>query len=205
MRRVRRCAERAEIARCRRIIEVYAPYVLVRCAAFTDSWRLSLEIGAYVLLCTCLLASRMTGRVRVGVLVEAMLDVVGPDVASRRGREDDPPVFADARMLGAAKAMNRLAWPLREAIVLGPAAGRSKRELASLLHKPFHEVRVHLERAKAELAEDLGIGILSVCVLLADFAAALDADWIEQVADCVMEHLIAGLNPAAAPPVCWMN
>lgn len=184
---------------------MYAPYVLIRCAAFTDSWRLSQEIGAYVLLCTCLLATRMSRRVRVGILVEAMLEVVGPDVASRDDGRAAPVFFTDAGMRRIAGTLNRMKRPLREALVLGAVGGRSTRELARLLHKSVDEVRANFERAQTALAEELGVGIASVRTLLADFAAGLDADWIEQVTGCALEYLIAELDPAGAPPRCWMN
>lgn len=184
---------------------MYAPYVLIRCAAFTGSWRQSQEIGAYVLLCTCLLANRMSRRVRVGILVEAMLEVVGPDVASRGDGRHDPAFLADAGMRRIAGTLNRMKRPLREALVLGAVAGRSARELARLLHKPVDEVRADFDRAQTALAEELGVGIASVRTLLADFAAGLDADWIEQVTGCALECLIAELDPAGAPPRCWMN
>jgi hypothetical protein len=191
--------------RFQRIIEVYAPYVLVRCAAFTNSRRASLEIGAYVLLCTCLIARLVGDRGRIGVLVEAMLEVVGPDVMARGWWRDDESLIGDRGRQEVAGALNRLDRPLREALILTWLGGRTSREVARLLGKPLSKIEADLSRAEAVLATELGCGLADVKNRLHEFVAGLDPRWILEVDCCAMEYLAAEFKQAGEPPACWMN
>ncbi len=204
MRRVRRCAGRAELVRYQRIIEVYAPYVLIRCAAFTNSRKLSQEIGAYVLLCTCLMSSRLNHWGQVGIGVEVMLEVVGPDVVSRGEGDGDDPLIADGPMLELVKALNRMKRSLREVLVLRFIGARTMRELARLLRQPVDEITVHLARAEDALAKELS-GAGDVQDLLAEFLANLDLGWILEVGCCAMEYLVAEGECEGVAPRCWLN
>jgi hypothetical protein len=103
MRRIRQCSEEAVLAVYERIVAVYTPYVLVRCARYTNGRRQAQQIGAYTLIATCL-ATRAVGRaVPVGRIVESILGVVGPDVSAGARREDwrdgpDEPLLPDPRL-----------------------------------------------------------------------------------------------------------
>ncbi len=210
---MRRCTGRAELAVYERIIELYAPYVLVRCAAFTNSRRQSQQIGAYVLVCTCLMSSRLDHPGQLGILVEVMLEVVGPDVVSRgdgmvcRDQVDES-LIVDERMRELARALNLLERPLREVLVLHQVAGREADELARLLHKPAGEMAKSLARAETRLARHLACvqarggraGTADVRSLLAEFAAGLDAGWIQEVGGCAMEYLAGPAGRKCCPP-----
>jgi len=82
MRRVRRCVEGAELAVYERIIELYAPYVLVRCARYTNGRRQAQQIGVYTLITTCAVATELEHVGQLSWLVDIMVGVVGPDVVS---------------------------------------------------------------------------------------------------------------------------
>ncbi|MEN6426177.1 MAG: hypothetical protein ABFE13_12485 [Phycisphaerales bacterium] len=206
MRRVRRNASRAELARYQRIIGVYAPYVLIRCAAFTNSRRLSQEIGAYVLICTCLMSSKLDHSGQLGILVEVMLETVGPDVTSRGGGEGDEPLLVDRNTRTLVNALNRMDRPLREVLILHSIEGRRVNELVNLLQKPPAEIEANLASAEEALAEDLGLpGIRDVRALLAEYAANQDVDWILEVACAATAYLAGEFEPTDRPPRYWLN
>ncbi len=206
MRRAWRHTDRAELVWYQRIIEMYAPYVLVRCAAFTNSRRLSQEIGAHVLICACLMSSRLNRLERFGFLVETMLDVVGPDVESRGDAVGEEQLLADGRMWDLAQALNRMKRSWREVLVLRSIACREASELAWLLRKPASEIDASLACAAEALAEDLILpGPESTQALLAEFAVKLDLDWIREVGCCAMGFLAADVQPTDPLPHCWVN
>jgi DNA-directed RNA polymerase specialized sigma24 family protein len=206
MRRVRRYAGRAELARYQRIIGVYAPYVLIRCAAFTNSRRLSQEIGAYVLICTCLMSSKLDHSRQLGILVEVMLETVGPDVTSRGQGEGDEPLLVDRRTRTLVNALNRLDRPLREVLILHSIGGRNIRELASLLQKPPAEIEANLASAEEALAQDLELAdVVDAQTLLAEYTANQDVDWILEVACAATAYLAGEVEQAAPLPRCWLN
>ena len=206
MRRVRRNASRAELARYQRIIGVYAPYVLIRCAAFTNSRRVSQEIGAYVLICTCLLSSKLDHSGQLGILVEVMLETVGPDVTSRDEGEGDEPLLADRRMRILVNALNRLDRPLREVLILRSIGGRQVSELARLLQKPSGEIEANLASVEEVLAEDLGLpDAVDVQTLLAAVMARMDFDWILEVGCAAMAYLAGEAQQTGHLLRCWLN
>ncbi len=203
---MRRNASRAELARYQRIIGVYAPYVLIRCAAFTNSRRLSQEIGAYVLICTCLMSSRLDHSGQLGILVEVILETVGPDVISRGGGAADEPLLVDRRTRMLVSALNRMDRPLREVLILHSIGGREIHELARLLQKPPGEIEANLTSAEEILAEDLGLsGIRSVRAVLAEYAANQDIDWILEVACAATAYFAGELERTDHSPRCWLN
>ena len=119
------------------IIELYGPYALVRCASFTNSRRQAQEIGMYALAATCVLVGELDHLGQLGILVDVMMDVVGPDVVSRR----EPAVPWDDELLIADERMRDLA----------------------------------------------------------DFAAALDTAWLQEVADCAIRYLAECDGQAVLP------
>ncbi len=195
MRRVRQYAERRDLAVFERIIELYGPYVLIRCAGYTNSRPVSQQIGAYVLVCTCLMLRKLDRPGQIGILVEVMLETIGPDVVSGgggrlRSDEVDEPLIADDRMQEIAEVLNRLERPLREALVLHHLGGMDVSELARLLQKPKGEVATSLGQARKAVAESLGGSWAEDAgPLPADFALGLDADWIQEVGYCAMTYL----------------
>jgi hypothetical protein len=197
MRRVRRCARQAEILRFQRITEVYAPYVQVRCVAFTNSRQASLEIGAYVLLCTCLITRIVGDRGSTGVLVEAMLEVVGPDVMVRGWWRDDEGLVPEGPMLELARALNRIERSSREILILTWLGGRTPREVARLLGKPAAATEMDLSRAEETLATQLGCGLGDARDRLHEFTAGLDVRWIMEVGCGVMELLTPEFEQAS--------
>jgi hypothetical protein len=195
-----------ELARYQRIIGVYAPYVLIRCAAFTNSRRVSQEIGAYVLICTCLMASKLDHSGQLGILVEVMLETVGPDVISRGEGEGDEPLLVDRPTRTLVNALNRLDRPLREVLILHSIEDKKVNELAKLLQRPPAEIEATVASAEDTLAEDLGLpGIRDVRALLAEYAANQHTDWILGVACAATAYLAGELEPMDCPPRHWLN
>lgn len=206
MRRVRRYAGRAELARYQEIIDVYAPYVLIRCAAFTNSRRLSQEIGAYVLICTCLMSSKLDHSGQLGILLEVMLEVVGPDVVSRGEGAGHEPLFVDRRMRALVDALNRLDRPLREALMLRSIGGRAVGELARLLRRPASEIEARVASAEDALAEDWGLPeTAAVQILLTEFVAKLDTGWMLAVECAAMVYLTTDATVMVPEPRHWLN
>ncbi len=185
-----------------RIVPVYAPYVLVRCARYTNGRRQAQQIGAYTLVTACLLARELGNALPAGTMVETVLSVVGPDVLAGAEGEDwrtgeDEPLLADARMRRVAQGLNALKGPLREALVLRYVCGLEPGVLAWLLQKPAAEIVATLGRAERLLTrrleglrdEDRGTRGVGVRSLLAEFAAGLDGGWIAEVAACTLDYL----------------
>ena len=200
MRRVRHGVDRARFTLYEWIIERYAPYVLVRCAGFTNRRRQAQEIGMYTLATTCVLAGELDHLAPLGILVDIMVDVIGPDIMFRRDPPapwDDELLIADERMRDLADALNLLARPAREVLILHHLAAMEPAELARLLHSPAVDIVSKINRAESLLAESLtrlhANGEVpaqpDVRSLLADFAAALDTAWLEEVADCAIRYL----------------
>jgi len=118
MRRVRQSVDRALLPIYERIMELYGPYVLVRCAKYTNRRRQAEEIGVFTLITTCLLASELPWTGEISRLIDLMVQVIGPDVVSRgKGAawwgESEELLFVDEQMRRMARALNRLSWPLR--------------------------------------------------------------------------------------------
>ena len=185
-----------------RIVPVYAPYVLVRCARYTNGRRQAQQIGAYTLVTACLLARRLGHALPLGTILEIVLSVVGPDVLAGAAGEDwrtggDEPLIVDPRMRKIAQGLNALKRSLREVLVLHCICGLQTEDLAWLLQKPAPEVVATLGRAQRLLARrldglgDKGRGTSGVDVrpLLAEFAAGLDSGWISEVARYALDYL----------------
>jgi hypothetical protein len=192
MRRMRQGLEEARLIVYGRIVELYTPYVLVRCARYTNGRRQAQQIGAYTLIGACLIARDVGDAVPVGRVVEAVLSVVGPDVVTGARGEDwrdgpDDPLLADPWMRHTATALNALKQRGREVLVLHHVAGLGPEDLARLLEQPPDEVGERLGRAERRLGRWLGVP--DVRPLLARFAAGLDTGWIQEVAGCALDYL----------------
>jgi len=217
MRRVRHGVNGARLPLYEWIIERYAPYALVRCAGFTNSRRQAQEIGVYTLITTCLLAGELDHLGQLGILVDLMADLIGPDVVLRRQPPvlwDDEPLIADERMRDLADAVNLLARPTREVLVLHHLAAMEPDGLAKLLHSPAVDIAARINRAESLLAESLAGPrangdepvLLDVRSLLAEFAAALDTAWLREVADCAISYLARHEGQPAHPHgPCHLN
>ncbi len=185
-----------------RIVQVYAPYVLVRCARYTNGRRQAQQIGAYTLVTACLLARELGDGLPLGTMVEVVLSVVGPDVLAGAEGEDwriggDEPLIADPGMRKIARGLNALERSLREVLVLHYVSGLDIEDLPRLLHRPPDEIVAKLGRAERLLARrldgpgDEGRAARDVDVRsrLAEFTAGLDGGWMEEVAQCALEYL----------------
>ncbi len=197
---MRRCSEEAVLAVYERIVEVYTPYVLVRCARYTNGRRHAQQIGAYTLITTCLAARAVGAGLAVGRIVECMLGVIGPDVRAGARGEDwregpDEPLFADPRMRYVATALNALKRRGREVLILHHVAGVTPADLAGLLEQPPDAVLARTRKAERHLAQWLGVP--DVRAALAQFAAGLDAGWMQEVADCAIDYLARQADAAA--------
>ncbi len=194
MRRVRRVADGREAAVYERIVEVYSPYVPIRCARYTNQRRQAQQIGAYTLITACLVAREVGPAVRLGRIVESVLSVVGPDVLAGARGEDwrqgrDEPFPASPRMRYLATSLNGLKRRGREVLVLHHISGLTPEDLAGLLDQPVEQVRARIGRAERRLAQWLGAA--DVGSRLAEFAAGLDSGWIAEVAACALDYLAA--------------
>jgi DNA-directed RNA polymerase specialized sigma24 family protein len=197
------------------IIELYAPYVLVRCAGYTNGRRQAQQIGVYALVCTCMLTRELEHLGRLGRLVDIMVGVIGPDVVSGgEGEvwwgECDELLIVDKRMRKMAEALNSLSRPLREVLVLHHVAGMEPDDLARLLQKPATEIAAKISRAERLLARRLGgrsdrARGPDVRSLLTEFAAGLDAGWIQEVAYCAMDYLAGHARRGRRRHRCWEN
>jgi hypothetical protein len=207
--------DRAKLPVYERIIELYAPYVLVRCARYTNSRRQAQWIGVYTLITTCLLASELEHVGQFGRIVDMMAEVIGLDFVSGGegevwwGQADDL-LIVDQRMRKMAEALNSLSRPLREVLVLHHVAGMEPDDLARLLQKPATEIAAKISRAERLLARRLGgrsdrARGPDVRSLLTEFAAGLDAGWIQEVAYCAMDYLAGHARRGRRRHRCWEN
>lgn len=202
MRRMRPCVDRAQAAVYERIVELYSPYVLIRCARHTNRRRQAQQIGAYTLITTCLILDRLGRVTRIGRVVDAVTDLVGSDVVSGaqgdawwRGSEEL--LFVDGRIRRTAQALNALKGALREVLVLHYVCGLEAGVMARLMERPAGEIVATLARAQRLLAgrledllgEDRWPQSVDVRSSLADFTAGLDAGWMEDVARCALDYL----------------
>jgi DNA-directed RNA polymerase specialized sigma24 family protein len=203
MRRMRRGLEGMVLTLYGRILEVYTPYVFVRCARYTNGRRQAQQIGAYTLINACLIAGELGDAVPVGRMVETVLHVVGPDVLAGARGEDwrrgyDEPLIVDRRIREIARAVNSLAWSTREALVLRHVSGVELPDLARLLGQPAGMVRAQIGRGERLLAKRLaglpGTGRVTtspdVRALLAEFATGLDGGWIQEVGAGALDYLV---------------
>jgi hypothetical protein len=193
MRRVRQSLDRAELAVCERIIACYCPYVLIRCARYTNGRRQAQQIGAYALVTACLMALEVGDVVPIGKIVETELRVVGRDVLRGARGEDwrdgpDKPLLVGPWMQYMATALNALKRPGREVLILHHVDGLTPEDLARLLGQPVGEVEARLGRAERHLAHWLGTP--DVRPPLARFAAGLDVGWMQEVAHYAMGYLL---------------
>jgi DNA-directed RNA polymerase specialized sigma24 family protein len=192
MRRVRRYTERGMLRVYGRIIDLYGPYVLVRCTRYTNRRRQSQQIGAYALISTCLAVTQLQRVEQLGRVVDMMMDVVAPDVVScGEGEEWWGPsqelLLVDGRMRKLAAALNVLKPPWREVLVLHHLGRMEVEDLERLLQEPADAIVTRINRGERLLARRLGVA--RVRPWLARFAAGLDADWIQEVADCAIDFL----------------
>jgi len=171
----------------------------------------------YTLATTCVLAGELDHLAPLGILVDIMVDVIGPDVVLRREPPvpwDDELLITDERMRDLAEALNLLARPPREVLILHHLAGVEPAELAKLLHKPPAEIAAKINRAETLLAESLTSLRVNadapsppdVRSLLAEFAASLDTAWLQEVADCAIRYLARPeTHPTRPPGPCLLN
>jgi len=139
--------------------------------------------------------------------VECMLGVIGPDVrAGARGEDwrDGPhePLFVGPWMRYMATALNALKRRGREVLVLRHVAGLTPAGLAGVLGQPPDVVLARIRRAERHLARWLGVR--DVRAALAQFAAGLDAGWMQEVAACAMDYLTRQVRCASPCPACGL-
>ncbi len=192
MRRVRQWVDPARLAVYEGIIELYAPYVLIRCARYTNRRRQAQQIGVYTLVTACLLASELPWMGQLSLLLDMVVDVIGPDIVSRgQGAswwaESRELLLVDERMRRLVRALNRLRRPLRAVLVLHHVGGVEPEPLARLLEEPAAQVAARIGRGERALARRLGMA--DVRALLARFAAGLDTGWIQEVAGGALDYL----------------
>ncbi len=185
-----------------RIVPVYAPYVLVRCARYTNGRRQAQQIGAYTLVTACLLARELGHALPLGTMLEIVLSVVGPDVLAGAKGEDwrtggDEPLIADPRMRKIAQGLNALERSLREVLVLHYVSGLDTKDVVRLSQRPAGEIAENLGRAERLLirrleglhSEGCEASGVDVRCWLAEFTAGLDGGWITEVAECALDYL----------------
>jgi DNA-directed RNA polymerase specialized sigma24 family protein len=215
MRRVRHWAREARLPLYQWIIGRYAPYVLVRCAQFTNSRRAAEQMGVYTLITTCLLAHRLHHPGRLAFLIDTMADVIGPDVvleapAAGLRNDEDEPLLAEPWMRELVEALNLLPRPAREALVLRYVAGGEADDPAQRVRRSTAATAAQVSRAESRLAERLA-GLrpggqadrADVRSLLAQFAAGLDTVWLQGVRDCALHYLIRRHEQDRRPHGCW--
>jgi hypothetical protein len=205
MRRRRQGSEEAVLAVWERIVEVYTPYVLVRCARYTSGRTQAQQIGTYSLVVTCLAARAVGHAVPVGRLVESILGVVGPDVLAGARGEDwregpDGPLFADPRMRYMATALNALKRRGREVLILHHVAGLTPGDLARLLDQPLDAILARIGRAERHLAGWLRAR--DVRASMVEFAAGLDTGWMQAVAGGALGYLAWHARHGCPWPAC---
>jgi hypothetical protein len=216
MRHVRRWAGGARLPLYEWIVGRYAPYVLVRCARFTNSRRQAQQMGVYTLITTCLLAHRLRHPGQLALLVDTMADVIGPDVVLG-GPAADPwdgqeePLMADPRMRELAEALNLLPRWSREALVFCHTAGMEMDELATPAHCSIIDIAGRVNQAEGRLVECLAelrpdgrpVDRAEVRALLTQFAARLDTGWLQEVRDCALRYLRRRHAHDRRPHGCW--
>jgi DNA-directed RNA polymerase specialized sigma24 family protein len=202
MRRVRHWARGAKLPLYRWIVGRYAPYVLVRCARFTNSRRAAQQMGVYTLITTCLLAHRLRHPGRLAFLIDTMADVIGPDVVLEAPAVDpqngaDEPLLAGPRMREFVEALNLLPRAARETLVLRCVAGGEADDPTQRVHCSTAATAAQVGRAESRLAECLAglrpggqVDRAEVRSLLAQFGAGLNAAWLQGVRDCALRYLI---------------
>ncbi len=218
MRRVRRYVDEAMLPVYERIIELYAPYVLVRCARYTNGRRQAQQIGVYTVITACAVVSELEHVGQLGRVVDIIVGIVGPDVVSGGEGEDwwgqsEELLIVDPRLRQIAAALNSLNRPWREVLVLHHVSGLERDELARLLQRPVAEVVTRIRRAERLLAQRLnelagkgdGAGAPDVRSSLARFAAGLDAGWLQEVADGAAGYLAALARWNRWRPRCRSN
>lgn len=184
------------------IIDLYAPYVLVRCAEFTNDRDQALLIGAYTLITVCLMTEQLDHIGQLGIAVDVVADLVGPDVvcggADGAGCPDccGTSLIADEWTQRLVEALNLLDRPMREALVLYYVMGIALEDMARVLNRSTAEAAARIAQAERVLARQLGSaekrghgGRADMPAILARFAAELDADWIRNVRDCAIDYL----------------
>jgi DNA-directed RNA polymerase specialized sigma24 family protein len=216
MRRVRRWTAGARLPLYRWIIGRYAPYVLVRCARFTNSRRAAQQMGVYTLITTCLLAHRLRHSGQLAFLIDTMADVIGPDVVLEAPAADpqhgaDEPLLADPRMRELVEGLNLLPRRARAVLVLRHTTATRPDDLAKLLHRPVAGIAARVGRAESGLAECLGTlrpdgrqaERAEVRSLLAQFTAELDTAWLQRVGDCARHYLVRRHEREHRRQRCW--
>jgi hypothetical protein len=188
-----------------RIMELYGPYVLIRCARYTNRRRQAEQIGVFTLITTCLLASKLPWVGQISRLIDMMVEVVEPDVVSRgKGAlwwgESEELLLVDEQARRMARALNRLSGPLRAVLVLHHLAGVEPEEVARLLGEPAAQVAARIGRGERALARRLGV--VDARSLLARFAAGLDTGWMQEVAACAMDYLTRQARRSRSRPAC---
>jgi DNA-directed RNA polymerase specialized sigma24 family protein len=190
--------------------------VLVRCARFTNSRREAQQMGVYALITTCLLAHRLRRPGQLVFLLDMMADVIGPDVVLEGSAADpqngaDEPLLAGPRMRELVEGLNLLPRRAREVLVLRHITTAPPEELAKLQHRPVARIAAQVGRAENRLAECLAglrseggpVDRADVRLLLAQFAAGLDAVWLQEVRDCALRYLRRRHEQDSRPCGCW--
>jgi hypothetical protein len=203
MRRVRQTVDRALLPVYERIMELYGPYVLVRCARYTNRRGQAQHIGVYTLISACFLARELGPVLSLGRIVDVAVAVAGPDIVSKgegRARSGQPEelLIVDRQMRELVQALNSLKGPLREVVVLHHVSGLDTDDLARLLEEPAGEVTAQIGRGERALARRLGVA--DVRGLLARFATGLDTAWILGVAGGALDYLDQQAGPRPACP-----
>ena len=188
-----------------RIMELYGPYVLVRCAKCTNRRLQAENIGVFTLITTCLLVNELPRAGEISRFIDVMVEVVRPDVVLRgRGKawwgKSEDLLLADEEQERLVQALNRLPRPLRTVVVLHHVAGVEPQEVARLLEAPGTLVTAQLGRGERALAKRLGVP--DARGLLARFAAGLDTAWIQEAAACALDYLDGQARPGRPRTAC---
>jgi len=90
----------------RKTIEIYLPFVLIRCSKYTNSKRLAEVIAVYTFICAYLLYKIMDGANKMIVIIDNMVGVIGEDLGKTGdNQENGHLLFSQLNVLCAAKKL----------------------------------------------------------------------------------------------------
>jgi hypothetical protein len=192
-------AQKEKLSSYRDTINELLPFVLIRCAKYTNSKRIAEIIAVYAFICAYRLTEILDGANKIFILIDVMVDVVGEDLG--KGTSvffNDRLSFERKEALNATKALAELDTYECLCLVLYCIENLDLDQIAEITDKTIDETTLIISKGQRLFIENLSrfkprgaISLIDEIERSMDSVAdSIDRNQFGQVTDCVTDYLI---------------
>lgn len=198
MERVSDLTPKVNLSTYRELINLFLPFVLIRCTRYTNSKRLAETIAVYTFVCAYYLTRIPRYKDHLPEAIGCMADVVGDDLGDGPNTLNGRPLFEREDVLCAAKTLAGLGMEECLATVLYYVEKLQLERVSQILGKSVDEMLNIVDKARSQFLKNLsglwlGKTISSegqIPCSMASVNYSFDLDQFNRITATVMDYLI---------------